>query len=68
METNNLKKYEISKDDISGCKLHVFYNGYNGWEKINDFTARENISIQKIIFIQGKDREHDSHHVFYKAK
>jgi hypothetical protein len=24
METNNLKKYEISGDDISGCKLNVF--------------------------------------------
>lgn len=63
-----MKKYELSGEDISGCKLSVFYNGYNGWERLNDFTGKQNISIQKIIFIQGNDREHDSHHVFYKLK
>lgn len=51
-------------------KLAVFYMDKqctqidgSGWS-LNGFLQKKNVT--KVLFMQGKTKEHDSYHVFYK--
>lgn len=64
--------YSISGEEIKGQTLAVFYEGNTvidggGWS-LNGFLNSDKFEVKRIDFIQGNDRKHDSHHVWYVTK